>query len=119
MGEGEKEEGEVYWLLNARLTTGGSSSVKPIKSKQNGGSVQQLCDLTSNNAAGSGHNSTEQQLSNKKAHSIRFFLCVDTVVNAMWFGLVEDKLLGSSGKSPAAIMKVTSNAVFQIQAQHR
>lgn len=39
-GEGEKEGGEVYGLLNARLTTGGSSSVNPIKTKQNGGSVQ-------------------------------------------------------------------------------
>lgn len=63
-GEGEKEGGEVYGLLNARLTTGGSSSVDPIKTKQNGGSVQLLCDLRSNNAAGGGHNrytTTSQQ----------------------------------------------------------
>lgn len=41
----------VYGLLNARLTTGGRSSVDPIKTKQNGGSVQPLCDLRANNAA--------------------------------------------------------------------
>lgn len=63
-GEGEEEGGEVYVLLNARLTTGGSSSIDPIKTKQNGGSVQLLCDLKSKNAAGGGHNrhrTTSQQ----------------------------------------------------------
>lgn len=36
---GERVGGEVYELLNARLATGGSSSVDPIKSGQNGESV--------------------------------------------------------------------------------
>lgn len=52
--------GEVYELLNARLTTGGSSTVDPIKCKQkkkNRGSVQLLCDFTSNNAACSNQSS--------------------------------------------------------------
>lgn len=84
-GEGEKEGGEVYGLLNARLATGGSSSVDPIKTKQNGESVQLLCDLTSNNAAGSGHNRLRATSQHQEATLAQFFQHVDTVVNVMWF----------------------------------
>lgn len=67
---------------------------------------------------------TQQQVSNKKVHLL-FFQRVDTVVNAMRFGLRwgGGRLLGSFGKSPAvrdgtALMRVTSN-IFQMQAYHR
>lgn len=47
--------GRVYGLLNARLTTGGSSSGDPVKNKQNVGSVQLLCDLAFGSTSSSGH----------------------------------------------------------------
>lgn len=106
----------VYGLLNTRVTTGGSSSVDPIKTKQNGGSVHSLCDLTSNNAT----TEPEQEVSNKKGHFIRAFFSVLTVVNATRFGWGGGGLLGSSGKSPAVdvnvLMKVTCRKPFQMQA---
>lgn len=84
-GEGENEGGDVYELLNARLATGGSSSDDPIKTGQNGESVQLLADLTSNNAAGSGHNRVRKTTLHQETTFLRFLQHADAVVNVMRF----------------------------------
>ncbi|KAI9537520.1 hypothetical protein NQZ68_023765 [Dissostichus eleginoides] len=93
-----KEGGEVYGLLNARLTTGGSTSVKPIESKQNGGSVQLLSDMTANNAADSGHN---RHRTKKEGQAAGVFWEVPPAV-----------------RDVTALIKFTSSNIFQRQANH-
>lgn len=119
----EQEGWEVYGLLNSRLATGGSSSVDPIKAKQNGDSVQRLCDVTSYNAAGAGRGrcrTTSQQLENTLS---QFFKrgshgCKCHVVCLK--GGTSCK--GSSGKSPrdgTTFMNISCDNIFQMQAYHR